>query len=178
MSHYSSPTPLNVDIRVDAKNGKNKCTLKPPLHNCQPHHNKITKAEKFAAYIRIFIQTFFFGQPSIFTGTENGWNSKERHWNEANVFLGIEGASFPSFFFYPKRFLPWESLRVLIGNFFQCSFWSFLVLLLRLRRQICRNPPWDSVFCALTASGSLLSYNGCYKWYSSSKWVAIASWIT
>ena len=121
---------------------------------------------------------FFFGQPSIFTGTENGWNSKERHWNEANVFLGIEGASFPSFFFYPKRFLPWESLRVLIGNFFQCSFWSFLVLLLRLRRQICRNSPWDSVFCALTASGSLLSYNGCYKWYSSSKWVAIASWIT
>ena len=87
-------------------------------------------------------------------------------------------SQFPKLLFYPKRFLPWESLRVLIGNFFQCSFWSFLVLLLRLRRQICRNPPWDSVFCALTSIGSLLSYNGCYKWYSSSKWVAIASWIT
>ena len=178
MSHYSSPTPLNVDIRVDAKNGKNKCTLKPPLHNCQPHHNKITKAEKFAAYIRIFIQTFFFRSTIYFHGDWK-WLELQREtlkWSQR--FFRNRRSQFPKLLFYPKRFLPWESLRVLIGNFFQCSFWSFLVLLLRLRRQICRNPPWDSVFCALTSIGSLLSYNGCYKWYSSSKWVAIASWIT
>ena len=153
MSHYSSPTPLNVDIRVDAKNGKNKCTLKPPLHNCQPHHNKITKAEKFAAYIKIFIQTSFFlvGHP-FSRGLILKWSQR---------FFGVEGASFPSFLFYPKRFLPWESLRVLIGNFFQCSFWSFLVLLLRLRRQICSNPPWDSVFLCF----------GCHRVTSFLKWM-------
>ena len=178
MSHYSSPTPLNVDIRVDAKNGKNKCTLKPPLHNCQPHHNKITKTEKFAAYIRIFIQTFFFSVSHPFSRGLNMVETPKRDIEMKPTFFRNRRSQFPKLLFYPKRFLPWESLRVLIGNFFQCSFWSFLVLLLRLRRQICRNPPWDSVFCALAASGSLLSYNGCYKWYSSSKWVAIASWIT
>ena len=112
MSHYSSPTPLNVDIRVDAKNGKNKCTLKPPLHNCQPNHNKITKAEKFAAYIRIFIETDFSTAVIRFHGL----------WKLVRNFCEKQLTSEASLF-YPQL-VPWESLRVLIGNFFQCSFWS------------------------------------------------------
>ena len=117
----------------------------------------------------------FFFRSTIYFHGDWKWLELQR---ETLKWIRNRRSQFPKLLFYPKRFLPWESLRVLIGNFFQCSFWSFLVLLLRLRRQICRNPPWDSVFCALTSIGSLLSYNGCYKWYSSSKWVAIASWIT
>ena len=121
---------------------------------------------------------FFFSVSHPFSRGLNMVETPKRDIEMKPTFFRNRRSQFPKLLFYPKRFLPWESLRVLIGNFFQCSFWSFLVLLLRLRRQICRNPPWDSVFCALTASGSLLSYNGCYKWYLSSKWVAIASWIT
>ena len=106
MSHYSSPTPLNVDIRVDAKNGKNKCTLKPPLHNCQPHHNKITKAEKFAAYIRIFIQTFFFSVNHLFSRGLKMVGTPKRDIEMKPTFFRNRRSQFPKLLFLSQTFPP------------------------------------------------------------------------